>query len=82
MCFTQLLGKIYQIESETFKNFKFKDTLALFDTILQESFRLNIYQLMPSIVEMLTTQRIRTAAGILRAHLVKSKLLCLKRRFV
>ena len=82
MCFTQLLGKIYQIESETFKSFKFKDTLALFDTILQESFRLNVYQLMPSMAEMLTSQRIRTAAGLLRAHMVKSRQGCLKRRFV
>ena len=37
MCFTQLLGKIYQIESETFKNYKFRDTISLFETILEES---------------------------------------------
>lgn len=37
MCFTQLLGKIYQIESETFKNYKFRDTIVLFETVLSES---------------------------------------------
>lgn len=34
MCFSQLLDKIYRIESETFKNYKFKDTVAIFDTLL------------------------------------------------
>jgi hypothetical protein len=34
MCFEQLLGKIYQIESETFKNYKFKDTVALLDLVM------------------------------------------------
>ena len=34
MCFVQLLGKIYQIESDTFRNFKFRDTISLFDAVL------------------------------------------------
>ena len=37
---------------------------------------------MPSLVEMMTKQRLRTAAGILRAHLVKSKFQELKASFV
>ena len=43
VCFSELITKIYQVESETFKNYKFKDALASFDLILQESFRLNLY---------------------------------------
>lgn len=82
MCFEQLLGKIYQIESETFKNYKFKDTVALFDVVLQESLRLNLYQLLPAMAQMITDQRMRTAAGILRGHLLKARDMSLKRRFV
>lgn len=82
MCFHQLLSKIYQIESETFKNYKFKDTVALFDTVLQESLRLNLYQLLPAMAQMISDQRIRTAAGLLRSHMIKIRQTALKKRFV
>ena len=42
-CFTEILSRIYQVESETFKCYKFKDTLATLELIMQESHRLNLY---------------------------------------
>ena len=33
-CFTEILSRIYQVESETFKQYKFKDTLATLEMIM------------------------------------------------
>lgn len=42
-CFQEILTRIYQVESETFKSYKFKDTMGALELILQESHRLNLY---------------------------------------
>lgn len=34
------MQRVYQIESATFLNYKFKDVLHLFESLVQESYRL------------------------------------------
>lgn len=39
--FTKVLRRVYQIQSVTFLNYKFKDVLGFFQLMLEESYRLN-----------------------------------------
>ena len=66
-CFQEILHRIYQVESETFKSYKFKDTMGALELILQESHRLNLYQLLPQLIENLKLRKIQAAAGMLQS---------------
>ena len=57
-CFTEILSRIYQVESETFKQYKFKDTMATLELIMNESHRLNLYQLLPTLIDSLKYRRV------------------------
>lgn len=66
-CFQEILTRIYQVESETFKSYKFKDTMGALELILQESHRLNLYQLLPQLIDNLKVRKIQAAAGMLQS---------------
>jgi len=55
--------------------------MVVFETIIQESHRLNLYQLMPSLVSTLTQTRLVAATALLKSALTKRSLLNLKHRF-
>ena len=57
-CFQEILTRIYQVESETFKSYKFKDTMGALELILQESHRLNLYELLPQLIDNLKLRKV------------------------
>ena len=81
-CFQEILHRIYQVESETFKSYKFKDTMGALELILQESHRLNLYQLLPQLIDNLKLRKVQAAAGMLQSQLTKRKLMLQKQSFI
>lgn len=45
--FSQITGRVYQIESNTFLNYKFKNVINLMQHLLEESYRMQVTELMP-----------------------------------
>lgn len=45
--FGQILTRIYQVDSTTFLNYKFKNLIGLMQHLLEESYRLQCAELMP-----------------------------------
>jgi hypothetical protein len=56
--FKEIIGRIYSVESETFKSHKFKDTLSTLETLMHESHRLNLYQLLPKLIDSLKLRQV------------------------
>ena len=56
--------------------------MATLELIMNESHRLNLYQLLPTLIDSLKYRRVQAAAGLLQAQLTKRSLLRTKRYFV
>lgn len=71
--FEEITQKIYTVDSETFKNYKFKDTARVIEAILSESHRLNLYAFVPHLVENAKMNRIVAASSLLKSVLTKAE---------
>lgn len=45
--FSQITSRVYQIESNTFLNYKFKNVINLMQHLIEESYRMQVTELMP-----------------------------------
>ena len=70
-----------RVESETFKNHKFRDVMAQVDQIIQESHRLNLYQLLPSVITELNHHKIAAGASILSSYVKRRNLRDFRAKF-
>ena len=49
--------------------------MGALELILQESHRLNLYQLLPQLIDNLKLRKVQAAAGMLQSQLTKRKLM-------
>jgi len=55
--FSKVMSRVYHVQSETFLNYKFKDIISLFETLVEEAYRLETNELMPGLLFSLKMHR-------------------------
>jgi len=48
--FSKITSRVYQIESNTFLNYKFKNVINLMKHLIEESYRMQVTELMPQLL--------------------------------
>ena len=61
-----LLVKIYAVDSETFKNYKFKEVARMFERLVVELQTFGILDFMPSLSKLILKMRYTTASALLK----------------
>jgi len=65
--FSQITSRVYQIESNTFLNYKFKNVINLMKHLIEESYRMQVTELMPQLLRTIQAHKIKAGLHILAA---------------